>query len=203
LKIKVIKHRVDFSLYIEDDYNNKILFDVATIDVKKEYLYKFKKELDFDFIVLSHGHWDHGDGLKYFSNKKLICHSGSFIKRYRNKDKSYIGLNQTKQEIENKFELCLINSAKEIAKNVYFLGEISRKNDFEGKYTTFIKGNGEMDLVYDDSGICFITKKGLVIISGCSHSGICNIIEHSKKVTGIKDVYAVIGGFHLKYRIKY
>jgi len=38
----------------------------------------------------------------------------------------------------------------------------------------------------------------LVVITGCSHSGICNICEHAKKVTGIDKIGAVIGGFHLK-----
>ena len=55
-----------------------------------------------------------------------------------------------------------------------------------------------MDFVEDDSGLVFKTDKGLVVISGCAHSGICNIIEYAKKTTGINKVYAVIGGFHLK-----
>jgi 7,8-dihydropterin-6-yl-methyl-4-(beta-D-ribofuranosyl)aminobenzene 5'-phosphate synthase len=37
-----------------------------------------------------------------------------------------------------------------------------------------------------------------VVVSGCAHSGICNMIEHAKKVTGVEQVVAVIGGFHLK-----
>jgi 7,8-dihydropterin-6-yl-methyl-4-(beta-D-ribofuranosyl)aminobenzene 5'-phosphate synthase len=39
----------------------------------------------------------------------------------------------------------------------------------------------------------------LVVITGCSHSGICNICEQAKKVTGISEIHAVIGGFHLKH----
>jgi len=42
-----------------------------------------------------------------------------------------------------------------------------------------------------------MTEKGLVVVTGCSHAGVCNIIEHAKKVTGEPKVFAVIGGFHL------
>jgi 7,8-dihydropterin-6-yl-methyl-4-(beta-D-ribofuranosyl)aminobenzene 5'-phosphate synthase len=43
------------------------------------------------------------------------------------------------------------------------------------------------------------TDKGLVVVSGCAHSGICNIIEQARKVTGVGTVYGVVGGFHLKH----
>ncbi len=43
-----------------------------------------------------------------------------------------------------------------------------------------------------------IVENKLVIITGCSHSGICNICEQAKKVTGISEIRAVVGGFHLK-----
>ena len=41
------------------------------------------------------------------------------------------------------------------------------------------------------------TKDGLVIVTGCSHAGICNIIEYAKSVTGESRIACVIGGFHL------
>ena len=50
----------------------------------------------------------------------------------------------------------------------------------------------------DDSALAVKSKKGLIVITGCSHSGICNIVEYAKKVAGIKKIYSVIGGFHLK-----
>ena len=53
------------------------------------------------------------------------------------------------------------------------------------------------DMVLDDQGVIINTKEGLVIIAGCSHAGIINIIEQAAKITEIKDIYCVIGGFHL------
>lgn len=50
----------------------------------------------------------------------------------------------------------------------------------------------------DDSALVFKTGEGLVIISGCAHSGICNTVEYAKQVSGIDRVFAVLGGFHLK-----
>ncbi|BEP29652.1 MBL fold metallo-hydrolase [Helicovermis profundi] len=196
--IKVITERPDFSLQIETDSKKKILFDTGNQNVEKRYEELFEKKLEFEYIVLSHGHWDHGNGLEYLKDKKLICHPNSFIKRYRAKDRSYIGLKLNKEELKEKFELTMKDKAYKISNGVYFLGEINKSNNFEGKISTFEKENGEMDLVKDDSGMCFNTEKGLVVISGCSHSGICNIIEHAKRVSGQAKVYAVIGGFHLK-----
>lgn len=56
----------------------------------------------------------------------------------------------------------------------------------------------QFDIVKDDSAVVINSSKGLIIMSPCSHSGICNIIEYAKKITKNNDVYAVIGGFHIK-----
>ena len=49
----------------------------------------------------------------------------------------------------------------------------------------------------DDTAIVYKAKSGLFIITGCSHSGICNIIEHAKKVCSSDKILGVIGGFHI------
>ena len=49
----------------------------------------------------------------------------------------------------------------------------------------------------DDTAIVYKAKSGLFIITGCSHSGICNIIEHAKKVCSSDKTLGVIGGFHM------
>ena len=50
---------------------------------------------------------------------------------------------------------------------------------------------GEQSIVLNAKG------KGLVVLSGCSHRGIVNIVKHAQKMTGIEKVHAIIGGFHL------
>ncbi len=176
-----------------------ILFDTGPSDIFIKNANLLGINLDkIDTVVLSHGHWDHGNGLKYIQGKKLICHPECFVRRYRKKDDSYIGLPITQQDASKKFQLVLTKQPYQIAKDMVFLGEIPRKNEFEAKTTTFYKEGGEDDFISDDSAVAIKSKKGLIVIAGCSHAGICNIIEYAKKVTKSKKVYAVIGGLHLK-----
>lgn len=186
------------SFYIQDDKTN-LLFDTGASDLFLQNASKLGINLDIEnIVVLSHGHFDHGDGLEHLSNKTLICHPGCFIKRYRASDHLYIGLSMSEEKIRDNFNLVTSKTPYPISDKITFLGEIPRINDFEAKTTTFIKEDGTEDFVIDDSGLAIETEKGLVVISGCAHAGICNIVEYAKKVTKITKVYAVIGGFHLK-----
>lgn len=184
------------SMFIE--FNKQtILFDFGNSDLFLRNAEKLGLDvLNADYFVLSHGHWDHGNGLRFLPKRKLICHPGSFIKRYRG-DK-YLGLPYTFEESKEKFDLILSSRPLEIYKDVYFLGSIPRIIEFESKGTDQVKEDGTIDLVEDDSGLVIKTDKGIVVISGCAHAGICNTIEHAKKITNINKVYAVLGGFHLK-----
>lgn len=85
-----------------------------------------------------------------------------------------------------------------ISDKIVFLGQIPRLTNFEAKTTNFSDESGQPDFVMDDSAIAAIQNNELIVITACSHSGICNIIEYAIKVTGITNVRTVIGGFHLK-----
>ena len=50
----------------------------------------------------------------------------------------------------------------------------------------------------DDSALAIIENNELIIVTGCSHSGICNIVNYARKITGMTKIRAVVGGFHLK-----
>ncbi|MCK5823212.1 MAG: MBL fold metallo-hydrolase [Bacteroidales bacterium] len=185
------------SYLIEDD--KAILFDAGPSDVFLRNAKIANINLDnIDTIALSHGHYDHGNGLVYLKNKTLICHPESFIKRYSRNGTKYIGLPLNIEQAKKQFNLITTIKPYNISKNIIFLGEIPRENDFEAKTTTFNKEDGSPDFVIDDSALVIKSDKGLIIVTGCSHSGICNIINYAMKVTGNKNVYAVIGGFHLK-----
>ena len=58
-------------------------------------------------------------------------------------------------------------------------------------------GRAVPDRDIDDTAIAYMGTKGLFIITGCSHAGICNIIEYARRLTGESRVVGVIGGFHL------
>ena len=186
--------------YLIEHEDEKVLFDVGSTDVflKNAKALGIDIQNDVNTVVLSHGHWDHGNGLQYLDDKTLITHPGSFMKRYRNKDHSMLGLKLNKEEIEQKFNVILSDTPYYISDLIIFLGQIPRHNHFEAKTTNFSDEKGQPDFVDDDSAIVFIQNKELVIVTGCSHSGVCNIIDYACKVTGIDKVKSVIGGFHLK-----
>ena len=184
--------------FVIDD-GKKLLFDVGPSDIFLKSSRRLNVNLsEIDTVVLSHGHWDHGNGLRFIKNKVLICHPECFVKRYGKEDGSYIGLPITLEKARMNFQLVLTKEPYKVTENITFLGEIPRNNAFEAKRTAFYKEGREDDFVMDDSALAVKSEKGLIVVTGCSHAGICNIIEYAKKVTGLKKVYAVVGGFHLK-----
>ena len=187
--------------YLVETDGQKILFDTGHTDVflKNAKKLGFNLQQEVNHVVLSHGHWDHGDGLQFLENKTLVAHPGSFMERFRKSDRSPVGLGMKRNEIEKKFELLETTQPFKISENLFFLGEIPRVTRFESNETSFELENGEEDFIPDDSALAAIAGNELVVITGCSHSGICNICEQARKVTGITTIKAVIGGFHLKY----
>ena len=186
------------SFLIEVDHI-KILFDTGSSNLFIRNAARLGIDLEeVDRIVLSHGQWDHGNGLEYMQRKTLVCHPGCFVKRFRKPGKDELGLSLSEKEIGERFHLETFRKPIKLSNHLWFLGEIPRKNDFEAKSTKYVLEDGSEDFIMDDSGLAVITEKGLVVISGCAHAGICNMIEHARRVTGVSRVAAVIGGFHLK-----
>jgi 7,8-dihydropterin-6-yl-methyl-4-(beta-D-ribofuranosyl)aminobenzene 5'-phosphate synthase len=193
------EHGISYLIEVDDQ---KILFDTGHSDVflKNACMLGIDIKKEVEKIVLSHGHWDHGNGLQFLENKILVVHPGAFIRRFRKRDFSTVGLSPTKTELEKKFKITESKSPLQITKNLFFLGEIPRENHFEAQTTPFADDFQNDDFIPDDSALAAIVKNEVVIITGCSHSGICNIVEHAKRVTGISQVSAVLGGFHLKFQ---
>jgi len=192
-------HEHGLSFYIKTDTNKKILFDTGQSDIFQKNAKTLGIDINsVDVVVLSHGHYDHGNGLLFLKGKTLICHPGCFINRYRKWTILNIGLNASLEEIQERFNLTLSKKPYPVSEDVIFLGEIPRNNTFEAKSTPFRLENKKDDFVYDDSALAIISDLGLIVVSGCAHSGICNTVEYAKGITGIEKVHAVIGGFHLK-----
>ncbi|MFP4620635.1 MAG: MBL fold metallo-hydrolase [Bacteroidales bacterium] len=186
--------------YLVEGEEGTYLFDPGPSDIALRNAEMLGVDLDhtIDAIVLTHGHWDHGNGLKYFSDKKLITHPASFTERYNRVNGHYNGLPLTREEAAKKFTLQFTSEPVSVIDGHLFLAEISRLNDFEAKASSSVDAKGNEDFIPDDSAVAVYTEKGLVIITGCSHSGICNLITYAKKVTGEDHIHAVIGGFHLR-----
>lgn len=186
------------SYLIESD-SKRILFDTGQSDIFLRNAGVMNISMrNIDIVILSHGHFDHGNGLEYLEGGRLICHPGCFERRFRGKDRSYIGLRDTKDVLSRKFELITSSEPYEISKKIFFLGEIPRLTDFESNTTSFVFENGTPDYVSDDSAVAFILPEGLFVVTGCGHSGIVNTLEYSKRVTGVNNLFGIMGGFHLK-----
>ncbi|MEM3090376.1 MAG: MBL fold metallo-hydrolase [Candidatus Bathyarchaeia archaeon] len=162
-------------------------------------------------IVLSHGHYDHFGGLLSFikaidkADIPIIVHEDMF------KTRGVASSNGSVRQYPEFPKEAQIRPAKFVkTKEPYLLadggvlvtGEIPRKTDFEKGYTkqrAFIDGKWRPDpWVWDDRALAVhIKNKGLIILSGCAHSGIVNTVLHVQQITGISRVYAIIGGFHL------
>lgn len=184
--------------YLVEHDEASLLFDAGNSDVFLKNAARLSINTDsIETVVLSHGHWDHGNGLAFLSGKRLICHPNAFAKRYSKLGKEEVGLSLSKEEIFKRFDVQTSAAPVFITERIVFLGEIPRLNDFESQSTPFVDENLHEDFIPDDSALAVITEKGLVVVSGCAHAGICNTIEHAKVVTGIGTVHAVIGGFHL------
>jgi 7,8-dihydropterin-6-yl-methyl-4-(beta-D-ribofuranosyl)aminobenzene 5'-phosphate synthase len=201
------------SFYIKAD-NKKILFDTGYSDVFiKNALKMGINLLDLDYIVFSHGHYDHTWGLSHYlsyytSSLKqghtvkrpvILTHPDTFNEKFDEK-LGEIGCQFSIKKLTKNFDIQLSKEPVWITENLVFLGEIPRINDFEAKEPiekVYKNNTVEDDYLTEDSALAFKTDNGVVLITGCSHSGICNIVEHAKTVCDNLSVIDIIGGFHL------
>lgn len=171
--IKGLKAGWGFSCFIQTKEKN-ILFDTGwdgDILISNMKLLGINPK-DIDLVVISHSHWDHSGGLAQLLNlnpnlKTYIPHSFS---------------EHLKGEIKKRSDLYEISESIEICPKVYTTGEI------EGSLLI-----GKTRISIKEQSLIFSTAKGLVVITGCAHSGISNILKSAKK---LGKTYALIGGFH-------
>ena len=192
--------RAEHGLSYLVEADRSLLFDTGSSDLIAWNARMMNIDLkSIDTIVLSHGHNDHTGGLMLFEGQQLICHPDTFLRRMRKANNSELGIRWQEEQIAQRFHLLKSKAPLRLSPEVYFLGEIPRITDFESHYTPFKKQDGSDDFVMDDSGLAITTPKGLVVISGCAHAGICNMIDHAVQVTGMEKIHMVMGGFHLLY----
>ena len=185
------------SFIVEAD--RRILFDAGASDLFMRNANKLSIDLNsIDTVVLSHGHYDHGNGLQYLNGKRIVTHPNAFTTRHsgRSGRNLTVAVNRETLTLNN----TIIESQKSLwlSERIVYLGEIERNMPFEQNRTPlFHFADGSTDPVIDDSAIAVKTGKGIFVVSGCAHSGICNIVEQARKTCGTDKVYGVIGGFHL------
>jgi 7,8-dihydropterin-6-yl-methyl-4-(beta-D-ribofuranosyl)aminobenzene 5'-phosphate synthase len=167
---------------------------------------------ELETMVLSHGHMDHHGGLPAFVESlggkdiELVLHPTAF------RGSRYIKLSEERRlRLPSPDREWLAKTGVRIVQSrtphflldgaLLFLGEIPRRTEFEkgmmrARYEE--GGTEKFDPIEDDSAVVAHVKgKGLVVLSGCAHSGIVNTVAYAREVTGVDQVFAVMGGFHL------
>jgi 7,8-dihydropterin-6-yl-methyl-4-(beta-D-ribofuranosyl)aminobenzene 5'-phosphate synthase len=165
----------------------------------------------FEAVVLSHGHFDHVMGLDGLAgrlgprNVPLLLHPDFWTRRR-------VVLPSGAWELPTPSRAGIEGAGFQIVEDVQpsFLldgvllvtGEVDRTTAFETGFAVhqaWRDGDWRPDpLIHDDqAAVLHVRDKGLVVLTGCGHAGIVNIVRHAKALTGVDTVYAVLGGFHL------
>ena len=163
-------------------------------------------------LVISHSHMDHAGALYPLVEKirrpiPLVAHPDIFAR---------LRILKTKDGREIRFPACydrerlesagleLVESKEPTAiagNTILVTGEVARTTDFEkGMPGAYVEKDRHLlpDPIMDDQSlIVHLRGKGLVLITGCCHAGIINTIRYAQDITGIGEVYAVLGGLHL------
>lgn len=167
---------------------------------------------DIETIVLSHGHFDHTTGMDGLirslghSSLPVVIHPEFWTKR------RIVLPGRDPNEIPSTSKLALQDVGFEIIEerqpsfllggSLLVTGEVDRTTEFERGFPghqAWRNSEWQPDpLILDDQALIInVRNKGLVVLTGCGHAGIVNILRYARKLTGIETIYTVIGGFHL------
>jgi 7,8-dihydropterin-6-yl-methyl-4-(beta-D-ribofuranosyl)aminobenzene 5'-phosphate synthase len=167
---------------------------------------------DIDIIVLSHGHWDHVTGMDGLvgrlgrANVPVLIHPEFWSRRRI----AFPG--RAPVELPTTSEAALRGAGFEVVEerrpsflldgSLLVTGEVDRTTGFERGFPgheAHRHGAWHPDpLILDDQAlVAMVRGRGLVVLTGCGHSGIVNILRYARVLTGEGRIHAVLGGFHL------
>lgn len=168
-----------------------------------------------DSIIMSHGHWDHFGGLRAVlidigrNDVPVYLHPRMFCKR------RVFSSTKEGERIRQLPDIVSINEIEEVGgiprittepaliagHTILRTGEIPRETEYERgfpNHQAFIDGEWVDDSeIIDDNCLVIDSGEGIIIITGCAHSGVVNSVKEAIRLTGINEVQAIIGGFHL------
>jgi 7,8-dihydropterin-6-yl-methyl-4-(beta-D-ribofuranosyl)aminobenzene 5'-phosphate synthase len=167
---------------------------------------------DIDVIVLSHGHWDHTTGMDGLvrelgrPNVPVLIHPEFWSRRrVALPGREPIELPSTSRAALEGAGFDIVEQREPsflLDGSLLVTGEVDRTTEFEQGFPAHQahrRGAWEPDpLILDDQAlVASVRGRGLVVLTGCGHSGIVNILRYVTKLTGEDRVHAVVGGFHL------
>ncbi|MFA6821858.1 MAG: MBL fold metallo-hydrolase [Sphaerochaetaceae bacterium] len=195
-----------FSCLIERN-GEKILFDTGASRAFIENAHRLGRDLSrLDHLVLSHRHWDHGGGviplLEEYTYPSLRLWSGQ---GYEDEKFSLEGESLRpngvtfNREIINRHKVMwhtVCSNTVMISRGVWLITAFERRNPIEENNPRFRLKDGSIDPFDDEVALIVNSSQGLVLIVGCSHPGILNIIDATLERFG-RPIYALLGGIHL------
>ena len=202
-----------FSAFIESDQGNT-LFDTGNGHGIVSNSLTFNKDLrTVRKIFLSHGHNDHTGGLpevlKLTGKVDVHAHPHIFLDRIAvrkvegRETRRFAGLIYKKTYLEFLGANFVLNQDfSEVGKGLFLTGEVPRRTSFEKNDPSLfveIDGKRAQDTLMDDQSLVLDTGKGLILVLGCAHSGMMNIIHHVMSKTGQQKFNAILGGTHLDF----
>lgn len=196
------------SLYVETQ-KHKLLMDTGCTDKFLENAKRLSIQLEqVDSVVLSHGHYDHGGGILDFakinSHARIYVRDNVFSNFYHGKDenKRYIGLDK---RISDLLQLNYIYENTKIDEELFLFTNVSSR---------ILWPSGNLELTVEKEGVLVqddfsheqylvISQNGKnILISGCAHNGILNILEEYHQIFS-KEPDVVISGFHMMKKSGY
>jgi len=194
-----------FSLFIEFD-ERKILFDTGQSDLFIKNAEKMGIDLSqVDYLIISHGHFDHGGGLKHFlrinGKAKIFLHinaSHKFYSRVFGLIPYYVGPDQ--KIIAQKDRLHFIDEDTQIDNKMILLEgfpDVFPQSEANKALFEEVKNRFIADKFNHELAMLLIENNEIVLFTGCSHSGIINILEEVKLVSKTMRIKATFGGYHI------
>ena len=208
------QHGISFLLEAKrQDQCRRVLVDVG--QNPSALLYNMKligiEPSSIDALFLTHCHYDHTQGmvevLKAIGKKgvPVVAHPDTFRPHFvKDPYLRHVGVmpEDSRPKVEEAGGLLLQTTDPfPFMPGLVSTGEVRRQTDFEEVgIALFTLADGQMvqDTMKDDiSLVAQVRDKGVVIVTGCSHAGIVNIVKHSAELGGAKKIAAILGGFHL------
>ena len=198
-----VEHGLSLHILLND--GTAFLFDVGQSDLFVRNAERMGVALsEVRFAVLSHGHYDHGGGLRVLSELRpalpVYLHRQAFAPHYslRPDGLSYIGLDrlwQTDKLMNDNWRFC--EGETEVCKGVKLFSDVKGAVCCPpGNKLLFADEHGSADLFPDEQNVLISEGNNLVLIAGCAHAGIVNIMHRAEELTG-KRLTHVVAGFHL------
>lgn len=159
-----------------------------------------------DAAFLSHSHYDHSGGFAAFfqKNKKASVYVQETAKEscYKkvNGAPKYIGVPEELFELYDE-RFVYVTKICKVAEGIWIIPHSTEGLEAYGEHACMYRRQGEAYVVDDfshEQSVVMESEKGLIVFNSCSHGGIVNIVDEVHAAFPGKQVYAVIGGFHLK-----